>query len=68
MVPRDAARVELRNTRTSAEEHEAAKDGLRRGGFEVHETRPAPWTYALMSKADLTDMEGLKRDKSRGVG
>jgi hypothetical protein len=54
--------VKLRITTTSAEEHEAAKDVLRRGGFEVKETRPVPLTYALTFRADLTDIEDLKRD------
>jgi hypothetical protein len=54
--------VKLRITTTSAEEHEAAKDVLRRGGFEIKETRPVPLTYALTFRADLTDIEDLKRD------
>jgi hypothetical protein len=54
--------MELRITTTSAEEHEAAKDVLRREGFEVTETRPVPLTYALTFEADLTDVEDLKLD------
>lgn len=54
--------MELRITTTSAEEHEAAKDVLRRADFEVHETRPVPLTYALTFRAELTDLERLKGD------
>jgi len=54
--------MELRITTTSAEEHEAAKTVLGRAGFEGHETRPVPLTWALTLEADLIDLEGLKRD------
>ena len=56
--------MELRITTTSAEEHEAAKDVLRRVGFEVRETRPVPLTWALTFHAGLTDLEGLRRELS----
>jgi len=56
--------MELRITTTNAEEHEAAKDVLTRAGFEVHETRPVPLTYALTFRAELTALEGLRRDLS----
>ena len=56
--------MELRITTTSAEEHEAAKDVLRRDGFEIRESRPVPLTWALTFKAKLTDLAGLKRDLS----
>ena len=56
--------MELRITTTSAEEHEAAKDVLRGAGFEIHETRPVPLTWALTFKAELTDLEALRRDLS----
>ena len=56
--------MELRITTTSAEEHEAAKDVLRRAGFEIHETRPVTLTWALTFKAELTDLEALRRDLS----
>jgi len=52
--------MELRITTTSAEEHEAAKDVIRRADFEVHETRPVPLTF----RAELTDLERLKGDLS----
>jgi phosphoribosylformylglycinamidine (FGAM) synthase PurS component len=56
--------MELRITTISAEDHEAAKDVLRRAGFEVHESRPVRLTWALTFHADLTDMERLKVDLS----
>ena len=56
--------MELRITTTSQEEHEAAKDVLRRGGFALHESRPVPLTYALTFEAEMSDMERLKRDLS----
>ena len=52
--------MELRITTTSAEEHEAAKDVLRRAGLEVRETRPVPLTWALTFHAELSDLEGLR--------
>jgi hypothetical protein len=54
--------MEMRITTTSAEEHEAAKEVLRRVGFEVHESQPVPRTYALTFEAVLTGLEGLRRD------
>jgi hypothetical protein len=56
--------MELRVTTTSTEDHDAAKDVLRRAGYEVHESRPVPLTYALTFKADLSDMAGLEHDLS----
>jgi hypothetical protein len=53
--------VKLRITTTRTEEHEAAKDVLRRAGFEIHETKPVALTYALTFEAELVDLDGLKQ-------
>lgn len=56
--------MELRITTTSREEREAAKDVLRRAGFEGRETRAVALTYALTFEAELADLEGLRGDVS----